>query len=76
MNPKLTIRELASFIVTLTSLFPVNQSDPLYCRAILESQDKFLKYNKGNLNVAIKLPEDTLYEISWWKNDIVKHLNV
>ena len=76
MNPKLTIRELASFIGTLTSLFLVNQSDPLYCRAILESQDKFLKYNKGNLNVAIKLPEDTLYEISWWKNDIVKHLNL
>ena len=75
-KPKLTIRELASFIGTLTSLFPGNQSDPLYYRAILESKYKFLKYNKDNLNVVIKLPEDTSYEISWWKNNIVKAFKI
>ena len=72
MKPKLTIREFASFIGTLTSSFPGNQFGPLYCRAMLKSKDKSLKYNKGNLNAIIKLPEDTLHDISWWKKNIFK----
>ena len=35
-KPKLTIRELASFIGTLTSSFPGNQFGPLYYRAMLK----------------------------------------
>ena len=35
-KPKLTIRELASFIGTLTSSFPGNQLGPLYYRAMLK----------------------------------------
>ena len=62
-TPKLTIREFASFIGTLTSSFPGNQFDQLHYRAMLKSSDKSLKHNKGNLN-AVKLSEDTLYEIS------------
>ena len=71
-KPKLTIREFVSFIGTLTSLFPGNQFGPLYYRAMLKSKDKSLKYNKGNFNAVIKLSEDTLHEISWWKNNVFK----
>ena len=72
MKPKLTIREFASFICTLTSSFPGNQFGPLYYRAMLKLKDKSLKYNKGNFNAVIKLSEDTLYEIAWWKKNIFK----
>ena len=72
MKPKLTIREFASFIGTLTSSFQGNQFGPLYNRAMLKLKDKSLKYNKGNFNAVIKLSEDALYEIAWWKNNIFK----
>ena len=72
MKPKLTIREFASFIGTLTSSFPGNQFGPLYYRAMLKLKDKSLKYNKGNFNAVIKLSEDALYEIAWWKKNIFK----
>ena len=68
----MTIREFASFIGTLTSSFPGNQFDPLYYRAMLKFKDKSLKYNKGNFNAVIKLSEDTLHEVSWWKKNIFK----
>ena len=71
-KPKLTIREFASFIGTLTSSFPGNQFGPLYYRATLKLKDNSLKYNKGNFNAVIKLSEDTLYEIAWWKKNILK----
>ena len=64
-KPKLTIRELASFIGTLNSSFSGNQFGSLYYRAMLKFKDKFLKYNKDNFNAVIKLSEDTLHEISW-----------
>ena len=71
-KPKLTIREFTSFIGTLTSSFPGNQFGSLYDRAMLKLKDKPLKYNKGNFNAVIKLSEDTLYEIAWWKKNIFK----
>ena len=71
-KPKLTIREFASFIGTLTFSFPGNQFGPRYYRAMLKLKDKSLKYNKGNFNAAIKLSEDALYEIAWWKKNIFK----
>ena len=71
-KPKLTIKEFASFIGTLTSSFPENQFWPLYYRAMLILKDKSLKYNKGNFNAVIKLSEDTLYEIAWLKKNIFK----
>ena len=71
-KPKLTIRKFASFIGTLTSTFPGNQFGPLYYRAMLKLKDKSLKFNKGNLNAVIKLYEDTLCEIVWWKKNIFK----
>ena len=60
-KPKLTIREFASFIGTLTSSFPRNQFGPLYYRVMLKFKDKSLKYNKGSFNVVINLSEDTLH---------------
>ena len=42
-KPKLTIREFASFIGTLTSSFPGNQFGRLYYRTILKLKDKSLK---------------------------------
>ena len=74
-KPKLTMRELASLIGTLTSSFPRNQFGPLYERAMLKLKDKSLKYDKGNFNAIIKLSEDTLHEISRWKKNIFKCLN-
>ena len=71
-KPKLTIREFASFIGTLTSSFLGNQFGPLYYRAMLKLKDMSLKFNKGNFNAVIKLSEDTLYEIAWWKKNIFK----
>ena len=71
-KPKLAIREFASFISTLTSSFTGNQFGPLYDRSMLKLTDKPLKYNKGNFNAAIKLSEDTLYEIAWWKKNVFK----
>ena len=64
IKPKLTIREFASFIGTLTSPFPENQFGPLYYRVMLTLKDKSLKYNKGNFNAVIKLSEDSLYKIA------------
>ena len=71
-KPKLRIREFASFIGNLASSFPGNQFGPPYYRAMLKLKDKSLKYNKGNFNAVIKLSEDTLYEIAWWKKNIFK----
>ena len=71
-KPKLRIREFASFIGTLTSSFPGNQFGPLYYRAMLKMKNKSLRYNKGNFNAVIKLSEDTLHEIAWWKKNIFK----
>ena len=71
-KPKLSIREFASFIGSLTLSFPGNQFDPLYYRAMLKLKSKSLKYNKGNFNALIKLSEDTLYEIARWKKNIFK----
>ena len=72
MKPKLTIREFASFIGPLTPSFPGIQFGPLYYRVMLKLKDKSPKYNKGNFNAVIKLSEDTLYEIAWWKKNIFK----
>ena len=72
MKPKLTIREFASFIGTLTSSFPGNQFGPVYYRAMLKMKGKSLKYSKGNFNAVITLSKDTLYEISWLKKNISK----
>ena len=66
------IREFSSFIDTFTSSFPGNQFGPLYYRVMLKLKHKSLKYNKGNFNAVIKLSEDTLHEISWWKKNIFK----
>ena len=71
-KPRLTIREFASFIGTLTSSLPGNQFGPLYHRAMLKLKDKSFKYNKDDLNAVKKLSEDTLYEIAWWKKNIFK----
>ena len=71
-KPKLTIREFANFIGTLTSSFPGNQFGPLYYRAMLKFKDKSLKYNQGDFNAVIKLSEDTLHEFSWWKKNVFK----
>ena len=60
------------FFGTFTSLFPANQFCPLYFKTKLKFKYKSLKYNKGNFNAIIKLSEDTLHEISWWKKNIFK----
>ena len=39
---------------------------------MLNFKDKSLKYNKGNFNAVMKLSEDTLHEISWWKTNVFK----
>ena len=52
-KPKFTIRELASFIGTLLSLFPRNQFGLLNYRTML----KFKEYNKVNFNAIIRLAE-------------------
>ena len=67
--------QFASFIGTLTSLFPGKQFDPLYKRPMLRFKDNSLKYNKGNLHATIKLSEDALHEVSWWKKNIFKVFN-
>ena len=36
------------------------------------SLDQSLKYDKGNSNAIIKLSEDTLHELSWWKKNKFK----
>ena len=52
---KITIREFASFIGTVTSSFPGNKFGPLYYRAMLKVKDKSVNYNEGNFNVIIKI---------------------
>ena len=71
-RPKLTVREFAIFIGTLTSSFPENQFGSLYYRAMLKFKDNSLKYNKGKFNEIIKLSEYTLHEISLRKKNIFK----
>ena len=66
----LKIREIASFIGTLTSTFPANEYVPLHYRAILKSKGDFLKLNKGNYNARIKLAVNALQELRWWGNKI------
>ena len=66
----LKIRDVASFIGTLTLIFPANEYRPLYYRAIWKNKDDFLKANKGNFNARIDLTKNALQEIKWWKNNI------
>ena len=66
----LKIRDVASFIDTLTSTFPANEYGPLYYRTILKNKDDFLKANKGNFNARIDLTKNALQEIKWWENNI------
>ena len=65
----------ASFIGSLTSLFPGKQFDPLYKRPMLKFKNNSLKYNKGNLHATIKLSEGAFHEVSWWKKNIFKVFN-
>ena len=67
----LKIRDVASFIDTLTSTFPANEYGPLYYRTILKNKDDFLKANKGNFNARIDLTKNALQEIKWWENNIL-----
>ena len=66
----LKIRDVASFIGTLTSTFPANEYGPLYYRAILKNKDEFLKVSKGNFNARIDLTKNALQEIKCWENNI------
>ena len=66
----LKIRDVASFIGTLTSTFPANEYGPLYYGAILKNKDDFLKANKGNINAWIDLTKNALQEIKWSENKI------
>ena len=66
----LKIRDVASFIGTLTLIFPANEYRPLYYRAIWKNKDDFLKANKGNFNARIDLNKNALQEIKWWENNI------
>ena len=66
----LKIRDVASFIGTLTSTFPTNKYGPLYYRVVLKNKDDFLKVNKGNFNARIDLTKNALQEIKWWENNI------
>ena len=61
----LKIRDVASFIGTLTSTFSANEYEPPYYRAILKNKDDFLKANKGNFNARIDLTKNALQEIKW-----------
>ena len=56
------IRDVASFIDTLTSAFPPNEYGPLYYRAISKDKDDFLKANKGNFNARLTLTKNVLQE--------------
>ena len=67
----LEIRNVASFIGTLTSTFPANEYGSFYYRAILKNKDDFLKANKGNFNARIDLTKNALQEIKWWENNIL-----
>ena len=64
------IRDVASFIVTLTSTFPANEYGPLYYWAMLKNKDDFLKANKADFNTRIDLTKNALQEIKWWENNI------
>ena len=66
----LKIRDVASFIGTLTSTFPANKYGPLCYRVVLKNKDDFLKVNKGNFNARIDLTKNALQEIKWWENNI------
>ena len=66
----LKIRDVASFIGTLTSTFPANKYGPLCYRVVLKNKDDFLKVNKGNFNAGIDLTKNALQEIKWWENNI------
>ena len=72
----LKIRDVASFIDTLTSTFPANKYGPLYYRAVLKSKDDFLKGNKGNFNASIDLAKNDLQEIKWWAAHIPRKQNI
>ena len=72
-KPKLTKKEFASCIGTLTFSFPGSSFGPLYYRAMLKFKDDSLKYNKRNFSaIIIILSEDAFHEISWWKKNIFK----
>ena len=66
----LKIRDVASFIGTLTSTFPANEYGPLYYRVILKNKDDFLEANKASFNARIDLTKNALQEIKWWENNI------
>ena len=66
----LKIRDVASFIDTLTSTFPAKEYGPLYYRAILKNKDDFLKTDKGNFNARVDLTKNALQEIKWQENNI------
>ena len=66
----LKIRDVASFIGTLTSTFPANEYGPFYYRAISKNEGDFLKANKGNFNARIDLTKNALQEIKWWEKNI------
>ena len=66
----LEIRDVASFIGTLTLTFAATEYGSLYYRAILKNKDDFLKANKGNFNARIDLTKNALQEIKWWENNI------
>ena len=69
-NKQFTIREVASFVGTLDSSFPVVQFGPLHYRHIEVDKERNLKLDQGYFDTLMTLSRDSLSEVCWWFSNI------
>ena len=70
-NTKPSIRDLASIIGTLVSLFPAMPFGKLYYRNLENEKMTALKLKKGNYNAKLqKLGNEAIKELQWWLKNI------
>ena len=66
-----SIREVASFIGTLTSSLPGILYGPLHYRNLERDKNEALKYAKGNFNNNMRISPLGSQDILWFKNNIM-----
>jgi hypothetical protein len=65
-----SIREVSRVIGLFVAAFPAVIYGPLYYRKLDFDKTQALKLNKGNFDAHIKLSDKSLFEITWWMDNI------
>ena len=65
-----TLRFIAKVIGTIVAAFPASRYGPLFYRSLDKDKTQGLQWNQGDFDATHRLSEDSLDELSWWRENI------